>query len=424
MQAAGTKYDPSLGGADKEEIRRTLAGILESASFHGSKRCQDFLAYIVDRALEGSGDSLKERTIAIEVFGRKPDADLREDTIVRVGAREVRKRLAQYYVSAGADDGLRIELPLGSYAPIFHPRGAAQELAESAIPAPAVTLIVKGRVSKSRRRLWLMAGAALLALVAALVVWRLARQDADPFDAFWRPVFTQQNPVFLVLAHPIVYHPSSHATRLSDELNKPAETALQRPISVPPGKLTAEDFIPVFDQYVGFGDSVAASSVSGLLAHHSLSVRMRLASKLDFADMQDSASVLIGAFTNRWTMELSPKLRYQFAFAGDKPCIVDSTNGKQWTLTGKSDNGRATEDYVIICRLQRAGTGKLVVIGAGLTQYGTQEAGRILSDPNVLVPLLRRLPPSWRTQEMELVLRSLVVGDTPTPPELIASNLW
>ena len=79
-----------------DEIRRQLQQILASPVFHGSKRCQQFLEYVCVKSLAGEAGALKERTVAVEVFGRPPHIDLGEDTIVRVGAREVRKRLAQY----------------------------------------------------------------------------------------------------------------------------------------------------------------------------------------------------------------------------------------------------------------------------------------------------------------------------------------
>src|SRR5579863_10125301 len=103
-----------------EEIRAQLQRVLASPAFHGSKRCQQFLDYVCDKALSGESGALKERTIAIEVFGRSPHSELGEDTIVRVGAREVRKRLAQYYVTPdGAASEIRIDLPSGAYSPEF-----------------------------------------------------------------------------------------------------------------------------------------------------------------------------------------------------------------------------------------------------------------------------------------------------------------
>ena len=81
---------------------------------------QQFLEYVCVKSLAGEAGALKERTVAVEVFGRPPHTDLGEDTIVRVGAREVRKRLAQYYVTAeGAVSEIRIDLPCGAYAPDF-----------------------------------------------------------------------------------------------------------------------------------------------------------------------------------------------------------------------------------------------------------------------------------------------------------------
>ena len=55
-----------------EEIRQQLRGILATSVFHGSKRCQQFLEHVCEKALSGRAGALKERMIAIEVFGRQP----------------------------------------------------------------------------------------------------------------------------------------------------------------------------------------------------------------------------------------------------------------------------------------------------------------------------------------------------------------
>src|ERR1035438_1284576 len=119
-----------------DEIRRHLQQILASPVFHGSKRCQQFLEYVCAKSLAGEAGSLKERTVAVEVFGRPPHIDLGEDTIVRVGAREVRKRLAQYYTTPeGAASEIRIDLPSGSYPPDFRHVRAIQQ-GEGPAPVP------------------------------------------------------------------------------------------------------------------------------------------------------------------------------------------------------------------------------------------------------------------------------------------------
>ncbi len=106
----------------REEIAEQLRSVLASPTFNGSKRCQQFLEYVCEKSLAGETGALKERSIALDVFGRHLDEEGHaEDTIVRVSAREVRKRLVQYYATPeGAASAIIIELPSGSYAPRFH----------------------------------------------------------------------------------------------------------------------------------------------------------------------------------------------------------------------------------------------------------------------------------------------------------------
>ena len=87
--------------------------------------------------------------------------------------------------------------------------------------------------------------------------------------------------------------------------------------------LKSNDYVPVFDQYIGFGDGVAATKVALLFAQHGHGAKLRLASKVDFADMRDSPTILIGAFTNRWTAEIDKDLRYRFERERARPWIVD-----------------------------------------------------------------------------------------------------
>ena len=104
---------------NETEVRREIEHVLSSSVFRGSKRCHDFTNYVCAKTLQGASGTLKERTIAIDVFGRRTNEAVGDDNIVRVGAREVRKRLALYYAGEGAEDPVRIELPTGTYVPIF-----------------------------------------------------------------------------------------------------------------------------------------------------------------------------------------------------------------------------------------------------------------------------------------------------------------
>src|SRR5580698_6943892 len=102
---------------DVAALRLHLKEITEGAAFKGSHRSSQFLHYIVDQAIAGNFESLKERVIGVELFGRSTSYDTGEDAIVRVTASDVRKRLLQHYGKYGAASEFRISLPLGSYIP-------------------------------------------------------------------------------------------------------------------------------------------------------------------------------------------------------------------------------------------------------------------------------------------------------------------
>jgi TolB-like protein/Flp pilus assembly protein TadD len=120
-------------------IRLHLKQVLASHAFAGSKRTQDFLELIVTHALEGEFDQLRERMIGAEMFGRPISYDTGSDSVVRVKASDVRKKLSQYYAESREQPQVRIELPSGSYVPRFHFETARSTLtsgAETEIPAP------------------------------------------------------------------------------------------------------------------------------------------------------------------------------------------------------------------------------------------------------------------------------------------------
>jgi hypothetical protein len=109
-------------------VRDHLKDVFASKAFAGSKRAQDFLQLIVEHALAGRLDSLRERMIGAEMFGRRIDYDTANDAVVRVKATEVRRKLAQYYQEAIEPPLVRIELPPGSSVPKFHWKSRANSL--------------------------------------------------------------------------------------------------------------------------------------------------------------------------------------------------------------------------------------------------------------------------------------------------------
>jgi len=113
------QHTQRIADGDVRSVRTHLERVLRSPHFDGSTRSREFLRYVVEEVLAGRGGYLKQAAIAVEVFGRKPDFDAVIDPIVRVQAGRLRRSLERYYLLSGDVDTLRIELPKGSYAPVF-----------------------------------------------------------------------------------------------------------------------------------------------------------------------------------------------------------------------------------------------------------------------------------------------------------------
>jgi len=119
---SGVDSSSGPNGLSTEQVRliqNHLEEILSSGAFAGSKRSRYFLQLIVERALAGQFDSLKERAIGAEMFGRPIGYDTANDAVVRVKASEVRRKLAQFYSDSVNSTPVRIEMPPGSYVPKF-----------------------------------------------------------------------------------------------------------------------------------------------------------------------------------------------------------------------------------------------------------------------------------------------------------------
>jgi adenylate cyclase len=111
--------EAGIAESQVQAVRSHLDSVLRSAHFDGSTRSREFLRYVVEEVLAGRAAYLKQAAIAVEVFGRKPDFDAVIDPIVRVQAGRLRRSLERYYLLSGDGDPIRIELPKGSYAPVF-----------------------------------------------------------------------------------------------------------------------------------------------------------------------------------------------------------------------------------------------------------------------------------------------------------------
>ncbi|MGH9436987.1 MAG: hypothetical protein ACRD22_03610 [Terriglobia bacterium] len=98
------------------QVRMELKRILESEQFRPSHRSSVFLEHVVEGALQGNFDALKERVLGVELFGRDALFNTEHDSVVRVAANDVRKRLSEYYRDR-PQVGVRISLLPGLYIP-------------------------------------------------------------------------------------------------------------------------------------------------------------------------------------------------------------------------------------------------------------------------------------------------------------------
>jgi adenylate cyclase len=96
-----------------------LTRIVNSPRFISSARLCRFLTHIVNKTIHGDLDSLKEFSIAVDVFDRTSEYDSNIDAIVRVEARRLRAKLKEYYEGPGRNDSVLIGLRPGSYVPVF-----------------------------------------------------------------------------------------------------------------------------------------------------------------------------------------------------------------------------------------------------------------------------------------------------------------
>jgi hypothetical protein len=147
-----------LSESREQDVGAELNRLQESAAFRTSKRCREFLQYIVEQTIKGQNGALKERLIGVELFQLPPDFDTGQHTIVRVTANEVRKKLAQYYAAEnGSCHPVRIGLPPGAYSVEFR-----WEAPAAAPPVPARPRWLTGAV---------LACAAVVLLTAAVYSW-------------------------------------------------------------------------------------------------------------------------------------------------------------------------------------------------------------------------------------------------------------
>lgn len=401
------------GGAElRAQVEAELEKILDSLHFRNSQQSQRLLRHLVERSLEGRFEELKERVLGVELFGRESGFDTNEDPIVRVRATEVRKRLARYYEGLAEAPPVRLELPAGAYRVEFHAREEAA--------AEGGGHDERWRLARGRR--WAI-GAGVAAVAVAGAAFLAGHRKPGIEDEFWAPVASAKGKVIVCTGHPVVYRFTTDFLLRrggADFLGKQTSVIELRPEEAVAGK----DIVAIPDQYIGLGSAHATAKIVSFLAQKGKECDIRFGDDISFTDLRQAPAVLV-SFANRWTFDVTRNLPLGPELGADgKSRIVHRETGQQWGLPNLQDNGRTDEDYILVTRILASESGQGVLVVAGLTQYGTQAAGEIATNPALLRKALAGAKPGWQQRNVQMLFHVRVVNHTPGPPKLIAIYEW
>lgn len=445
--------------ADTVAVRKHLAEVTEGAAFKGSHRSAQFLRYVVERAIEGHFDSLKERVIGVELFGRSTTYDTSEDAIVRVTASDVRKRLLQHYGRYGATSGLRITLPPGSYVPIItHEDGlfeaGAPEGTGSSLPLlqttkgtdpepnhPATSVSsgekeARKQARNPRRRFWLIAAAAILSAIGLFAGGQmLGRFDAlapNPLLARspWRVFVNSPRLTHIVFSDPAmveVQELTGHQISASDYANR---VYLPDPKTLSPEVSRACDVI-LRDGISAAVDPPISVQIAALGQSLARKLRVHSARNLRIPDLQtDDNFVFLGSpRSDPWTALYSDQLDFRFVFNSDAGQeIIHNYHPRAHEMTDylpTALGGGTGESYAIVALVQNLDQNGQALLLAGADAEGTEAAGRFVTDLPRFSTALDQCGESHpgTTSHFEFLLRLNTMAGSPHNTDVVACHL-
>lgn len=420
MGAVGNTPGVSIGvpvswsKAPKTEVLAELQQILESHHFHSSKKCSRFLKHIVEAAMNGHLDCLKERTLGVDVFSREPHYDTNQDPIVRGTAGEVRKRLAQYYQET-AEGKLRFSLPAGSYVPELH--ALSMERAKPVVDPQPLNGQKHGKAVRAAGILFPVGA------VLAVSVWLLLRPTN--LDRFWAPVLEGKT-VLVCMGQPHFYTFHTKTARFLESWFTDEVDAHRSPqvSSIP-----LDEVVPMWDKSVALADVQAFTRLGNLFARKRKQIDLRGDRSVSLSDLRGKPSVLIGAFDNDWTLSLTGELRYYFYTDTQKNAQIIRDRQKpalmDWKLVDAWPPGKTIDkDYALVTRVVNHTTERTVIMLGGIAQYGTEAAAEFVTDPNYFDHAMTNAPPDWYRKNMQVVLSTKVLSGMSGPPTVVAAYFW
>lgn len=401
--------------------------ILESAEFSGSRRCQDFLRHIVDRALAGQLDCLKERVIGIALFGRSPDYDTGSDACVRVIAGETRKRLQRYYSRGSHAAETSIHLPLGSYLPTFHVAGvASSSQPDDATPetrhhpdwlpaafAPGLRRSLKGGLAVLTA---VVAGLCLLLYSQNLSLRQQIRRGASPAaidSPPWSALFAGNRSVHLILGDGSIGAVQVRLKKrvsLTDYLNK---RFMPEPGSVSGEEAGFLQFL-VQSEFTTVSYAATAVRIAQLAQSHPYPLSVSFAREMSLRTVRGGDSfIFIGtARANPWIELFEQHLNFSLHYDARKREPVFRNKAAQpgepasyVPIGGSADARRQSYGHVAFLPFVNQ-SGHVLLVG-GTSSQATEATGDFITDVARLRDVLGRmgLAPGDPPRRFEILLK-------------------
>jgi hypothetical protein len=453
-------------GITPEAVRAELRRIIPSRHFRSSKRSQQFLQYVVEQKLQGNESIIKERLIGIEVFGRKPNYATGDDPVVRVQAGDVRRRLGAYQAEFWDDLEVVIDLPTGSYVPIFRRRTSESVTEDSASsntftsslvqasalegyaaplsstsPSPAmppnhlsevldriinVELPIVQKTRTRSRLLFLVVLSMLIALTFGDYWLNKFNPATNAFTTFWGPIMNSPKPTVISLGKPFVYvpgaglfneyrkeHPNSF-TSPADRHNKYLPLDGNTPLSW-------SDLRPVLNSGPAIGGVRSAMLLSAILGRLGKPFVVRFGDESSYLELRDSPAIIVGGLNNRWTSEIDQDLHFGIHDNNTYQYIVEAGTNHVWK---EESTSHGVTDYGIITRELVGPTGQFLVKIAGMSDNGTEAASELVTNTDELSKVIQTLPKHWESKNLQLLVRTDIIGGKAGPPKLIATYVW
>jgi hypothetical protein len=420
--------------------------IVASRRFSKAPLLSRFLFHICGELLNGRQNEISEYQIGIQVFDRPHDYRTVEDNIVRNYARQLRKRLAEYFAEEGAQESQRIEIPLGGYIPVFVPLDE-QPARESARPVaalgpvlgpgvashtrqlPDIAEAVLAPVRRPVRRLAALAAysVALVCLTLGASIWlSKARPPVEPAHALWAALFHSSSNTFVVPADcgfNIVEDLAQQKVGLADYLrSKYLTLPLPAMDSHSSSDLRTQEF-------TSFVDLEIVSSLSRLPEINPQHLILRFPRDLHVGDLKTANVILIGSIgSNPWTEMLQKNVNFRVLYHNQmQEAWISNTNPQPGEATSYTShwNEPAHQTFALITFVPNlAGNGHILVI-QGLDVAGTQAAAETLFRGDAIAPVLKKATlPDGRLRSFEVLVQSTSIESNAANTQIIASRIY